>query len=98
VGWRRGPFYGIRSVLADGAKLDFRPVLPEPDDIGIAELRVGADAMAVDERAVATPQISQYPVVALAKQHGMACGDVQIRFRIEVDVTLRVAPEKDLGL
>jgi hypothetical protein len=52
----------------------------------------------VDERAVGAPQIAQHVHHAVERDRGVPAGDVEIFVGVELQLTLRVPADADVGL
>ena len=53
------------------------------------------DGDPIDEGAVPAARVPNDPSICGSLDHGVACGDVEVRFRVELEVGFRVATEGD---
>ncbi len=67
-------------------KLEGRTVGAEADDVAILNRCVAGDALAVDERAVAAPQILEHERITFVDDGSVARGDIEVAFGVEAHV------------
>ncbi len=102
-GAHRHPFGGRRRrcvarFAIERVELERRPVGAEGDHVAVLERRVGGDALAVQERAVAAAQVLKDEALGFADDGGVARGDVEVTLGIEPHVGEGMAAEPDVRL